>query len=160
MADKKEPTTEEKKEDSMSSSEVKDQAEERINPPKPEATEEKKDGDSSEDKKTEPKVDLNTTFRVGDTVKVNYKIIEGGKERIQPFEGIVISKKGKGVSKTFTVRRIGAKNIGVERIFPVYSPKISSINVVKLGVARRAKLYYLRQQRSKKDAKIKEKVEA
>lgn len=148
MADKKEPTTEEKKEE---------KAEVVAKEDKETPVEEKA---TKEEKKAEPKIDLNTTFRVGDTVKVNYKIIEGGKERIQPFEGIVISKKGKGISKTFTVRRIGAKNIGVERIFPVYSPKISSINVVKEGVARRAKLYYLRQQRSKKDAKIKEKVQA
>jgi len=150
MADSKKPTTKNSK-DSMSASKGKNQAGEQINQSKPVV--------GREEEKLEPKKDLAKTFRVGDTVKVNYKIIEGGKERIQPFEGIVISKKGKGVSKTFTVRRIGAKNIGVERIFPTYSPKISSIDILKLGVVRRAKLYYLRQQRSKKDAKIKEKVQ-
>lgn len=138
------------------------EAKEQSNTPKPvtKRVEKNKVLLKSEGKKAEPKTDLAKTFRVGYTVKVNYKIIEGGKERIQPFEGIVISKKGKGVSKTFTVRRIGAKNIGVERIFPIYSPKISSIDVIKIGVARRAKLYYLRQKRSKKDSKIKEKVQA
>lgn len=106
----------------------------------------------------EEKIDMDKQFRSGDTIKVNYKIIEGGKERIQPFEGVVLSKRGMGISKTFTVRRVGAKNIGVERIFPLYSPKIASVDVLKRGKVRRAKLYYLRQQRSKKDSKIKERV--
>jgi large subunit ribosomal protein L19 len=102
-------------------------------------------------------LDLNTTFNVGDTVRVMYKIIEGGKERIQPFEGIVIGKKGESVSKTFTVRRIGAGGIGVERIFPVYSPNIADIQVVKAGQVRRAKLYYLRGKLGKAATKVKEK---
>jgi large subunit ribosomal protein L19 len=106
----------------------------------------------------EQKIEIDKQFRAGDTVKVNYKIIEGGKERIQPFEGVVLSKRGMGISKTFTVRRVGSKNIGVERIFPLYSPKIASVDVLKKGKVRRAKLYYLRQQRSKKDSKIKERV--
>ena len=83
-------------------------------------------------------------FNAGDTVKVHYKIVEGDKSRVQPFEGIVISKKGTGASKTFTVRRIGADNIGVERIFPLYSPNIDKIEVISYGKVRRAKLYYLR----------------
>lgn len=83
-------------------------------------------------------------FRPGDTIRVHYKIIEGSKERIQPYEGIVISKKGSDVSKTFTVRRLGADNVGVERIFPLFSPNIEKIEVLKLGKVRRAKLYYLR----------------
>ena len=82
-------------------------------------------------------------FRVGDTVKVGVKIIEGKKERIQSFEGIVISRKGYGVSETFTVRKMSA-GIGVERIFPVHSPKLDSIVVTRKGKARRAKLYYAR----------------
>ena len=82
-------------------------------------------------------------FRVGDTVKVGVKIIEGKKERIQSFEGIVISRKGYGVSETFTVRKMSA-GIGVERIFPVHSPKLASIEVTRKGKARRAKLYYAR----------------
>ena len=82
-------------------------------------------------------------FRVGDTVRVGVKIIEGKKERIQAFEGIVISRKGMGVSETFTVRKISG-GVGVERIFPVHSPKLDSITVVRKGKARRAKLYYAR----------------
>ncbi|MBU1970465.1 50S ribosomal protein L19, partial [Patescibacteria group bacterium] len=83
-------------------------------------------------------------FRAGDTVTVHYKIIEGDKVRTQPFTGIVISKRGEGVSKTFTVRRIGAGGIGVERIFPLASPNIEKLVVERPGKVRRAKLYYLR----------------
>ena len=82
-------------------------------------------------------------FRVGDTVKVGVRIIEGKKERIQNFEGTVISRKGSGVSETFTVRKMSA-GVGVERIFPVHSPKLESIVVTRKGKARRAKLYYAR----------------
>lgn len=83
-------------------------------------------------------------FRPGDTIKVFYKFKEGEKTRVQPFEGIVIAKKGAGVSRTFTVRKIASAGVGVERIFPLHSPKIEKIEVVKKGKARRAKLYYLR----------------
>ena len=82
-------------------------------------------------------------FNVGDTVKVSFKVIEGTKERIQAFEGIVIARKNSGIRETFTVRRI-SYGIGVERTFPVHSPKIAGITVVKRGKVRRAKLYYLR----------------
>ena len=82
-------------------------------------------------------------FTVGDTVKVSVKVIEGAKERIQNYEGIVIAKKNGGIRETFTVRRI-SYGIGVERTFPVHSPKIAGITVVKRGKVRRAKLYYLR----------------
>jgi len=82
-------------------------------------------------------------FRVGDTVKVDVLIREGKRERIQVFEGIVISRKGAGVSETFTVRKMSS-GIGVERIFPVHSPKLAKIEVIKRGKARRAKLYFLR----------------
>ena len=82
-------------------------------------------------------------FRVGDTVKVNVKIIEGKRERIQAFEGIVMARKGSGISETFTVRKI-SYGVGVERVFPVHSPKISKITVVKTGKVRRAKLTFLR----------------
>ena len=96
-------------------------------------------------------------FRVGDTVNVGCKIIEvkGGKEkeRIQNFEGIVIARKGQGATETFTVRKISS-GIGVERIFPVNSPNIASIEVVKKGTVRRAKLYFLRTRESQ--YKIKE----
>lgn len=95
-------------------------------------------------------------FRAGDTVRVYYKIIEGDKTRIQPYEGIVIAKKGKGESRTFTVRRIGADNVGVERIFPVYSPNITKLEVKKLGRIRRAKLYYLRDKKGRAAIKVKE----
>ena len=94
-------------------------------------------------------------FRVGDTVKVNVRIIEGKTERIQAFEGIVMAIQGGGVSKTFTVRKISG-GIGVERIFPFNSPKIESLVVVRRGKVRRAKLNYLRT--LKGQPKIKEKM--
>lgn len=82
-------------------------------------------------------------FNVGDTVKVSFKVIEGAKERIQAFEGIVIAKRNSGIRETFTVRRI-SYGIGVERTFPLHSPKVADIKVVRRGKVRRAKLYYLR----------------
>lgn len=82
-------------------------------------------------------------FNVGDTVKVGFKVIEGTKERIQNFEGVVIAKKHGGIRENFTVRRLSF-GVGVERTFPLHSPKIASISVVKRGKVRRAKLYYLR----------------
>ena len=82
-------------------------------------------------------------FRVGDTVRVGVRIIEGKKERVQAFEGVVISRKGYGVSETFTVRKMSS-GVGFERIFPIHSPKLDSIEVVRKGKARRAKLYYAR----------------
>ena len=82
-------------------------------------------------------------FRVGDTVKVNVRIIEGNKERIQAYEGVVVSRKGGGVSETFTVRK-DSYGVGVERIFPVNSPKIASIEVLRKGKVRRAKLNFLK----------------
>jgi large subunit ribosomal protein L19 len=94
-------------------------------------------------------------FQVGDTVKVHYKIIEGDRERIQIYEGIVIAIDNKGLSKTFTVRKISF-DIGVERIFPVHSPRIAKIEVVRKGKARRAKLYFLRE-RTGKSGKLREK---
>ena len=94
-----------------------------------------------------------TEFNVGDTVRVNFKVIEGNKERIQAYEGIVIARKHGGLRETFTVRRISS-GIGVERTFPVHSPKIESIVVVRKGEVRRAKLYYLRE-RTGKAAKVK-----
>ena len=95
-------------------------------------------------------------FNVGDTVKVGFKIIEGGKERVQNFEGVVIAKKNGGISETFTVRHI-SYGIGVENTFPLHSPKIASITVVRKGKVRRAKLYYLRNLTGKA-AKVKEKI--
>ncbi|GIW70029.1 MAG: hypothetical protein KatS3mg101_0776 [Patescibacteria group bacterium] len=95
-------------------------------------------------------------FRVGDTIRVFYKIIEGDKMRIQPFEGIVISFRGSDVSKTFTVRRIGADQVGVERIFPLYTPNIERIKVVKRGNVRRAKLYYLRKKVGREAMRVRE----
>ena len=94
-------------------------------------------------------------FRVGDTVRVDYKIIEGKRERIQAFEGVVIAKKNKGISKTFTVRKISS-GVGVERIFPVNSPKIDKAVVIRKGKVRRSKLNFLRNR--KKSYKIKEKT--
>ena len=82
-------------------------------------------------------------FRPGDTVRVNVRVKEGDKERLQAFEGVCIARKGGGVSETFTVRKI-SNGVGVERIFPLHSPMIGSLLVVRRGVVRRAKLYYLR----------------
>jgi large subunit ribosomal protein L19 len=95
------------------------------------------------------------TFKAGDNVSVNYKIVEGGKERIQSFRGDVVKMQGTGATATFTVRKI-SDGIGVERLFPFYSPNIDSVIVNKVGKVRRAKLYYLRE-RSGKSARIKEK---
>lgn len=95
-------------------------------------------------------------FKAGDTVTVYYKIIEGDKVRTQPFTGIVIAKRGEGVSKTFTVRRMGADGVGVERIFPLASPNIEKLVVEKAGKVRRAKLYYLRGKVGRQATKVKE----
>lgn len=94
------------------------------------------------------------SFNVGDTVKVSFKVIEGTRERIQIFEGTVIAKRHGGISETFTVRRLSF-GIGVERTFPLHSPKIAKVDVVRRGKVRRAKLYYLRG-RTGKAAKVKE----
>ena len=108
------------------------------------------------DKITEKQMNPNVPeFRVGDTVRVDVKIIEGKRERIQAFEGTVIARKGGGVSETFTVRKV-SYGVGVERIFPMHSPKIANIEVVKKGKVRRAKLNYIR--KSLKTPKIKERV--
>lgn len=93
-------------------------------------------------------------FKAGDNVSVHYKIIEGSKERIQIFKGDVIQKNGKGLTQTFTVRKI-SNGIGVERIFPLFSPNIDKIEVNKYGKVRRAKIFYLRKLRGKA-ARIKE----
>lgn len=93
-------------------------------------------------------------FRSGDTVRVNVKITEGDKSRIQVFEGVVIAIKRNGLSSTFTVRKVSV-GYGVERIFPLYSPTIQTIEVIKRGRVRRAKLYYLRERKGKA-ARIKE----
>ena len=96
------------------------------------------------------------TVKVGDTVRVHVKVKEGSRERLQIFEGTVIAKKHGGIEETITVRRI-SYGIGVEKVFPVYSPSIDHIEVVRSGSVRRAKLYYLRG-RVGKAAKIKEKI--
>ena len=94
------------------------------------------------------------SFRPGDTVKVHVKVVEGTRERIQLFEGVVIKRRGGGISETFTVRKI-SYGVGVERTFPVHTPKIANLEVVRKGKVRRAKLYYLRNLRGKA-ARIKE----
>ncbi len=94
------------------------------------------------------------SFNVGDTVKVMIKVIEGDRERLQAFEGIVIARKNGGISETFTVRRMSF-GVGVEKTFPIHSPKVADIQVVRRGKVRRAKLYYLRE-RTGKAAKVKE----
>ena len=96
-------------------------------------------------------------FNPGDTIRVNVRVREGDKERLQAFEGVCIARKGGGVSETFTVRKISS-GIGVERVFPVHSPSVESIKLVRQGRVRRAKLYYLRALRGKK-ARIREKTQ-
>lgn len=95
-------------------------------------------------------------FSIGDTVRVHVKIKEGERERIQTFEGTVIARKHSGVSETFTVRRV-SYGVGVERVFPIHSPNIDKLEVIRKGKARRAKLYYLRS-RVGKAAKVKEQI--
>ncbi len=95
-------------------------------------------------------------FKVGDTVKVHVNIKEGNRERIQTFEGTVIARRGSGVSETFTVRRV-SYGVGVERVFPVNSPNVAKIEVLRQGKVRRSKLYYLRD-RVGKAAKVKEQI--
>jgi large subunit ribosomal protein L19 len=88
-------------------------------------------------------------FRPGDTIKVSVKVVEGDRERIQNFEGVCIARKNSGVNSSFTLRKISYGE-GVERVFPLYSPRLTAIDVVRRGVVRRAKLYYLRALRGKK----------
>ena len=96
-------------------------------------------------------------FSVGDTVKVHTRVLEGGKERIQLFAGIVIARKGQGVGQSFTVRKISYGE-GVERVFPVHTPKISKVEVVKRGRDRRARLHYLRDRVGKEAVQVKEAI--
>ena len=93
----------------------------------------------------------------GDTVRVSVRIVEGNKERTQAFEGTILKKRGSGIGKTITVRKI-FQGVGVERVFPVYSPRVEKITVVRRGDVKRAKLYYLRE-RSGKATRIREKIE-
>ncbi|MCP8970156.1 50S ribosomal protein L19 [Ectobacillus ponti] len=103
--------------------------------------------------KAQLKTDL-PAFRPGDTVRVHVKVVEGTRERIQLFEGVVIKRRGGGISETFTVRKV-SYGVGVERTFPIHTPRIAQLDVVRRGKVRRAKLYYLRSLRGKK-ARIKE----
>ncbi|WP_096435430.1 50S ribosomal protein L19 [Alteribacter populi] len=94
------------------------------------------------------------TFRAGDTLRVHVKVVEGTRERIQVFQGVVIKRRGTGISETFTVRKV-SNGVGVERTFPVHSPRLATIEVTRRGKVRQAKLYYLRALRGKA-ARIKE----
>lgn len=116
-----------------------------------------KKGAAGGEESKKPKI---SAFRVGDIVKVSYRIREEGKERIQPFEGIVIAMGGSGISRTFMVRKIASQGIGVERIFPLHSPNIQKLEVVREGKVRRAKLYYLRGRVGKRATKVKARVSA
>lgn len=102
------------------------------------------------------KADVSEAIKVGNTVRVQVKIREGERERLQAFEGIVIARKGAGVSETFTVRRV-SYGVGVERVFPVHSPNVESVELIRSGKVRRSKLYYLRD-RVGKAAKVKQKL--
>jgi large subunit ribosomal protein L19 len=112
----------------------------------------------NEVKITTTSVDKYPDFRSGDTIRVHYKIIEGDKMRIQPYEGIVVARQGKEVTRTFTVRRIGSDGIAVERIFPLYSPNIDKIELVKKGIVHKSKLYYLREKKGREAMRIKEDI--
>ncbi|CAM3752946.1 50S ribosomal protein L19 [Alkalicoccus chagannorensis] len=105
--------------------------------------------------KEQMKTDL-PQFRAGDTIRVHAKVVEGSRERIQVFEGVVIKRRGTGISATFTVRKV-SYNVGVERTFPVHSPRIDKIEVKRRGKVRQARLYYLRNLRGKA-ARIKERT--
>ena len=98
-------------------------------------------------------------FNIGDTIKLYIRVFEGDKERLQPFEGVVIARKGGSIKETVMVRKISFGGIGVERIFPLHSPSIDRIEVTRKGDVRRAKLYYLRDKKGKA-AKVKEKSRA
>ena len=98
-----------------------------------------------------------TKFAVGDTVKVHTRVIEGDKERIQIYTGIVIGRKGAGINANFTVRRVSS-GVGVERVFPLHSPRIAKIEVERKGAVRRAKLNYLRDRKGKSATTVKEKA--
>ena len=95
-------------------------------------------------------------FNIGDTIRIGVNIREGDKERIQYFEGTVIARKGSGVAETFTVRRV-SYGVGVERVFPIHSPNVKDVTIIRRGKVRRAKLYYLRN-RVGKAAKVKEQI--
>ncbi len=96
-------------------------------------------------------------FRIGDTVKVHFSIVEGKNERVQVYEGLVIARKNSGIRQTFTVRKM-SYGVGVERVFPVHSPRIQKIEVVRHGKVRRAKLYYIRERVGKR-AKVAERIQ-
>ena len=96
-------------------------------------------------------------FSVGDTVRVDVRVVEGSRERVQAFQGTVIQRKGAGIRETFTVRKV-SQGVGVERIFPLHSPNVSTVKVIRRGKVRRAKLYYLRKLKGKA-ARIPEKTE-
>jgi len=100
------------------------------------------------------KRDAIPSFEAGDTVNVHVRVVEGEKERIQQYQGVVIAFKGSGARRTFTVRKV-SNSVGVERVFPLYSPKLAKIEVIREGSVRRAKIYYLRERRGKA-ARIKE----
>ena len=106
---------------------------------------------TSEQLKTNP-----SQFNIGDTVRVHNKIKEGARERIQMFEGTVIAKRGGGINETFTVRRV-SYGVGTEKTFPVHSPNVDKVDVIRRGKVRRAKLYYLRDRVGKR-AKVKERI--
>ena len=93
-------------------------------------------------------------FAIGDTIRIHVKIVEGGNERIQQFQGVVIARRGSGIEETFTVRRVQAGQ-GVERVFPINSPRLAKVEVIRRGDVRRAKLYYLRDKIGR-DARVKE----
>lgn len=95
-------------------------------------------------------------FKSGDTVRVKIKVIEGNRERLQTFEGVCIGRKNSGIKESFTLRRIGSHGVGIERTFPLHSPRVQEISIVKQGLVTKAKLFYLRDKVGKK-AKIKEK---
>ena len=110
----------------------------------------------SQEQEKIPEKETVPEFKAGDSVRVHYKITEGDKHRIQPFDGIVLSKRGSGMSKTFIVRKISADGVAIERIFPLYSPNITKLEITRHGKVRKAKLYYLRGKQGREATKVKE----
>jgi large subunit ribosomal protein L19 len=154
---KKEENKEEKAKEEVSSEDVVEEEVEEVEEELPEPDPEVDDVSQKEEEKLlkaeKAKIE---DFRVGDTVRIYYKIIEGENTRIQPYEGIVIAIKGKGVSKTFTVRRIGADGVSIERIFPLKSPNITKLEVKRRGKVKKSKLYYLRKKKGRAAVRVKE----
>lgn len=157
---KEEPKAEENEEKPQPMNEMTEEGAEKVEESltQEELEAEVKEDESSQEEIKEASKEKFPEFKTGDTIRIHYKIIEADKTRIQPFEGIVIAIKGKGNSKTFTMRRIGADGVGVERIIPMHSPNISKIEIKRRGKVRKSKLYYLRKKKGRAAVRVKDRV--